>query len=728
MPVGIEEQGRKFITTELLGKNGETTEQKVWDTVRSSFAERQCLGYWRYPIFSKVGECRKEPDILVVDAELGLIVIEVKAVTIKQIAAINGHRWEFQDFYDYAYNNPYEQAETQLFALLGYCDREPTIRRKVTGRVMVALPLISEKEWQQRGFDQLPSCPPILFREHLNPVALLQRISQAPPVMPGIRLDDQQWELLLSVIGGSPVYRKPSRPTTSSGKTRSSIIASLRDRLYELDLQQEHIGKEIPPGVQRLRGTAGSGKTVLLCQKAAHMHLKHPDWDIALVFFTRSLYENIIEQIDKWMRHFSGGEIEYSRHNPKLKVLHAWGARNQPGFYRLLCEEHKERPQAIVSGMAPDEGLAYVCKQFLKSLDNQGKEIQPKFDAILIDEGQDLVVDDELKYEDKQVFYWLAYKALRPVEPSTPEQRRLIWAYDEAQSLDNIKIPTAKEIFGESLSKLVQGNHKGGIKKNEIMHRCYRTPGPILTAAHAIGMGLLRPEGMLSGLTQSKDWQTIGYEVEGKFLPGQRVTLHRPPENSPNLVPELWAEPVLEFKTYVSRQDELSALAADIRHNLEHDGLKPSREILVIVLGSSFEAIALETHVARFLIEQGIQIFIPSALECNILKPKYPNHDPNKFWCEGGVTVSRIHRAKGNEADMVYVIGLDNIAKSESDLNLRNQLFVALTRARGWAKLSGIGQAPLYEEMTAVINSGNTFHFTFRRPPKRDMGEINSEY
>jgi superfamily I DNA and RNA helicase len=36
------------------------------------------------------------------------------------------------------------------------------------------------------------------------------------------------------------------------------------------------------------------------------------------------------------------------------------------------------------------------------------------------------------------------------------------------------------------------------------MRRCYRTPGQILTAAHAMGMGLLRPEGMLTGITNKR--------------------------------------------------------------------------------------------------------------------------------------------------------------------------------------------------------------------------------
>jgi uncharacterized protein YjbI with pentapeptide repeats len=195
----------------------------------------------------------------------------------------------------------------------------------------------------------------------------------------------------------------------------------------------------------------------------------------------------------------------------------------------------------------------------------------------------------------------------------------------------------------------------------------------------------------------------------------------------------LWEEPVLKFQAYRSRQEELTALAEDILYNLKYDGLRPSREILVVVLGTSFEAMKLETAVAEFLMSQGIDIFIPSTLGCNLLKPDKENYDPNRFWCEGGVTVSRIHRAKGNEADMVYVMGLDNVAQNESSCKLRNQLFVAMTRARGWAKLSGVGTYPLYEEIRRVIQSGDTFTFTFKRPPQReisvtDVGELMKRY
>ncbi len=731
----------KFITTEPLGKGGQRGERQVWNIVKSVFAERECIGYWRYPIFSREGNSRKEPDILIADWELGLIIIEVKSVTIDQIVAINGHRWEFHNFYS-SYGRPYEQAEHQLFALLGYCDREPALRRKVNGRVLVALPLITEKQWQQKNFHKLPSCPPIIFQDYLGKdesSALLERIEQTTPVIKGGKLQDEQWQLLQAVIAGTPLFRKPPRklvsqivpqPPTPTKGTRAYVLAQAREHLSELDWQQEQIGKQIPPGAQRIRGIAGSGKTVLLCQKAAQMHLKHPDWDIALVFFSRSLYDPIIQQVDKWMRRFSSGEVRYDPSNAKVRSLHAWGAKNQPGLYSIICEAAGVPRLSVYNteSKQPNESLAEVCRLLL-----QQAVIPQLFDAILIDEGQDLIVDDELKFQDKQPFYWMAYQALRPVDAQHPEQRRLIWAYDEAQSLESLNIPTAGELFGDELAHLVTGHYPDGIKKSEIMHRCYRTPAPILTAAHGISMGLLRPGGMLSGITRTEDWKALGYEVTGRFTPGQQITLRRIPENSPNIIPQLWKQPVLEFETYRSLHEELTALAANILHNFKQDYLQPSREILVVILGSFFDAIHLETHVASFLIEQGIDIFIPSATASNILKPDPENRNPNNFWYEGAVTVSRVHRAKGNEAEMVYVVGLDNIAKDESNVILRNQLFVALTRARGWVKLSGIGKYPLYEEMRRVISSGDTFTFNFNRRPKReisvtDAGELLKRY
>ncbi|MGD2180669.1 DEAD/DEAH box helicase [Lusitaniella coriacea] len=721
----MEEQAGRFITTEQLEEPIAEHQKTVWDAVRSAFTQRDCMGYWRYPLFSQVGEQRKEPDITIADRELGVIVIEVCAIAIEQITAIpDGERWEIIREAPHSPLQPQQEVEQHLRALMGLCDREPNLWRKINGRAIVALPLITEEQWQERGFDPNPNGCAILFQNHLSPASFLERLQQNAPIVPGDGLNDEQWQSLLTVLSGTSVLRKaPQNRIPAHGETRSTVLEILRENLYELDLKQEHIGKEIAPGMQRLRGIAGSGKTVLLCQKAAHMHLKHPDWDIALVFFTRTLYDQIVSLIDRWVRRFSNGEQHYDpKTNKKLRTIHAWGAIEQPGLYGIVCESQGIKRKTVddTQEQQPHRGLAELCKRLAEEA-----IIEPIFDAILIDEGQDLVTEDDLKYQDKQAIYWLAYQALRPVDAENPAQRRLVWAYDEAQSLDTLKIPTAKELFGADLGNLLsQGaQYKGGIKKSEVMRRCYRTPGSILTAAHAIGMGLLRPAGMLAGITRAEDWRAIGYEVTGKFTPGQEITLHRPPEHSPNPVEELWGAPVLEFETYPSRQEELKALAQKIAYNRMDDGLKPSRDILMIILGSSEEARELEKKVATFLMGEGIDIYIPSALELNQVEPRYPQNNPNRFWMDGGVTISRVPRAKGNEADMVYVLGLEQVARQDSDISLRNQVFVALTRSRGWANLSGVGDYPLYEEVRRAMSCGDTFNFTYQRPPKRNLNE-----
>lgn len=737
MAFGINEPGRKFIETDPGNRAGSASEKTVWEAVKKAFRSRDCIAYWTYPIFSWVGESRKSPDIFIADKELGLIVIEVKGLVANQVTAIDGGHWQLQNFHTQS-ANPYQEAEDHLWAILNLCNRERDIRNTVRGRSIVALPLIKEQEWQSKGFDKSHNCPPIIFQNQLSEASLIKAIENAPVIQAGKNLDDNQWEILLSVISGGSIHRKAAlKPTviTTGQKRRADVINVVRQQLYEMDVQQTHIGLQIPPGAQRIRGIAGSGKTVLLCQKAANMYLNHPDWDIALVFFTRSLYDQIIDTVDKWMRHFTNGDIGYKDNHKvqsKLKVLHAWGAKKREGFHRLVCEKHSISPMSVKDAgefRQPNEGLARISQMLLEKLEKVN--ITPIFDAILIDEGQDLVVDPAiLKYQEKQSIYWLAYQSLRPCDPENPAQRRLIWAYDEAQRLASDTIPSPAQIFGkdEIFKRFVVGLYKGGIQKSEIMRRCYRTPEPILVAAHALGMGFLRTGGMLSGITNKTEWDRIGYKVDGDFrMRDSRITIHRPSVNSPNPIPRLWEGNIIDFNLYNSRTEELEILARNIKYNLQVDGLHPSRQILILVLGDRFEAMNLQKEVASFLIDQGVKIFIPSAKRLNELEPERTDNNPDAFWHEGGVTVSQIPRAKGNESDMVYVVGVDQVASNENNVNLRNQLFVAMTRARGWVSLSGInGNYAMYDEINNVLKSGNTFTFV-NKPSRFDISHEDTE-
>lgn len=256
----------KFIATELFDNKGEAGEKLVWDGAKRGFESRECIAYWRYPIFVQ-GKFRKEPDILIADYQLGLIVIEVKAIRIEQLVNIQGHRWQYQNFYTDS-GNPYQQAERQLYAILEYSDREPLLKRQVSARAMVALPYITQVQWQEKGWANLPNSPPILFQEQLmNADVLVKAIADYHPLVIGADLTPTQWELLLAVLGGTALYTPEYLQIKGCSADRRKVIQQVRSRLNQLDLQQEAIAKQIPPGMQRIRGVAGSGKTVALCQK-----------------------------------------------------------------------------------------------------------------------------------------------------------------------------------------------------------------------------------------------------------------------------------------------------------------------------------------------------------------------------------------------------------------------------------------------------------------------------
>ena len=210
----------------------------------------------------------------------------------------------------------------------------------------------------------------IIFSDDIRKSTIINIIKECDKVVDGKELNEEQWSSLLSVICGGSVMRKGLGECHLDETTKSGIMKIIKERMYEIDIQQEKIGKVIPPGPQRIRGIAGSGKTVMLCQKAARMHLKYPKWNIALVFFTRSLYDNIITLVDKWMKHFTNGELGYNPDiNKNLRVFHTWGAKDKLRLYKELCRQHGVKALVVNNindKYKPNEKIAYACKDLLQ--------------------------------------------------------------------------------------------------------------------------------------------------------------------------------------------------------------------------------------------------------------------------------------------------------------------------------------------------------------------------
>ncbi|MGD0451189.1 MAG: hypothetical protein ABSA79_09080 [Candidatus Bathyarchaeia archaeon] len=540
----------------------------------------------------------------------------------------------------------------------------------------------------------------------MEPNMLRNRLQAVPAEELQEDITDEQWQLALGVLQGVPVLRRELRAEPTVSNSKAAMLRQVEQQLQMMDREQMKVGIQIPNGPQRIRGLSGSGKTVVLCMKAAQMHEKFPDWDIVYTFYTKSLYGMIKGLITRFYHYWVNQDPNWN----KIHILHAWGAKESPGLYRFIAGKMLHSPRsyteaANVFSYAENNQLLGKCCEELRKTGN----VPQLFDAILIDEGQDFHFD----------FYRLCYDSLK-------DPKRLIWAYDDIQSLESLSIPTTIDIFGTSADGTplvtLEGNYPDGeIQKDLILHRCYRTPRPILVMAHIFGMGLLRPGGAVQFIPTEGGWTDIGYEVlSGSFIPGEKVTIRRPIANSPQTLEKLAGyNNLVQWMAFVNRSDELAWIAQQIYQNIKKEEINPE-EIMVISLdwmNSKSNFLTLK----QLLAEKSINAIRPGI---DVIK--------DIFQVKDNVTLTNIFPAKGNEASIVYVMGFEHVGSHPKLIvQERNQAFTAMTRTRGWCILTGVGGMAevLFEEIKNILADPEKITFVVPDPKtvQRNLDNLENE-
>jgi superfamily I DNA and RNA helicase len=664
---------------------------EIWRAVKLAFSDEPGYAYYRYPVHRDGAERHLEPDVLVVHPEHGAFVLEVKGFRIKNLERIDGQAWQMRDFYSETIT-PVSQAEDQAFAVKSRLERKSALRGVVGVHARVVLPFIDRAEWLAHGFENLAI---LLFRDDLEPNALRAHLRRA--TNPQGRLSEAQLQLVQDALGNGINRAPPPRvPTDAPLESPVRVMSDLARRFATLDDQQIR-ALQNPPGPQRLRGIAGSGKTVLLAKRAARLALDFKALEaldgrarhVAFVFFSKSLYDEVRHRIASEHRAITddGSEPDWTR----LEVLHAWGGKTTgPGFYYALCQ-HWSQP-FLNAGRSDFAG---ACAD-LESRTN-GLDVPPRWDAIFVDEGQDLPFS----------FYRLARRALHRDEVQT---ERLYWAYDEAQSLEQLAIPEASEVFGRAGDGAplvnLSGVYLGGALKSITMRHCYRTPKNTLMVAHAVGMGLLRAGGPVQGLTTREAWDAIGYRVvAGNFnRVGEPVRLERPAGIDAHPLDtdaDLRARaervaPLLVVCECNSERDERSRIAASVKRDLER-GFAPEDVAVVALPGPGGDAYIEALRVA--LEDAGVPAFV--AVDRTYRK-------------SGAVTISQIYRAKGNEASRVYACRFEHAhaeTMHRNELQARNAAFVALTRSRIWTVALSAAPAPVLTEIEQALEQAPYLEF-----------------
>ncbi|WP_416393464.1 MULTISPECIES: DEAD/DEAH box helicase [unclassified Curtobacterium] len=496
--------------------------------------------------------------------------------------------------------------------------------------------------------------------------------------------------------------REPVQPDS-----RGARLKDLEKSIATLDTLQRRAVVETAEGVQRIRGLAGSGKTVVLALKAAYLHAQFPDWRIAVTFNTRSLKDQFKRLISSFYIDQTGTDPDWTR----LRILNAWGgAGSDPergGVYSEFCDltgatfwNYGQAARNFTSARAFES----VCNVAL----DEAKDFSPAYDAILVDEAQDLPPS----------FLRMCYLLLR-------EPKRLVYAYDELQILTGRGLPGPDEIFGlrDNGDAVVEFDTVDGRRRDIVLEKCYRNSRPVLVTAHAIGFGIYRepPTGQTTGLVQLFEnahlWEDIGYHVDrGPLEENNDVALARTAESSPPFLEKHSPlDDLIHFQSFQSAAEQNDWVAANVVANLERDELR--HDDIVVINPNGISARKNLAPLRAALLEQGVDNHhagVDTSADVFFSREKE------------SVTVTGIYRAKGNEAGMVYIVnaeeGMDAVYNLSS---VRNALFTAITRSKGWVRVLGVG--PRMDELIAEYEKAKAadFKLAFRYPTEAEREKLN---
>lgn len=511
-------------------------------------------------------------------------------------------------------------------------------------------------------------------------------------------IDNQYFPTLVAVIQAiSTLRRGRKKRELRQAESRGAKIKQLEDSIANLDSQQSAAVVETFEGVQRIRGLAGCGKTIVLALKVAYLHARHPDWLIAVTFNTRSLKKQFERLITTFVLEQANEEPDWE----KIRILNAWGAPggvDRTGIYYEFCRDHGVEYldfNAAKGRVGSDKAFEYACDAALQGV----KAFVPSYDAILVDEAQDFAPS----------FLLLCYEYLK-------YPKRLVYAYDELQNLGHRSLPPVEDIFGKnpdgSPRVIITPPEAGKPKQDIILDRCYRNSRPVLSTAHALGFGIYREGGLVQIFENKNLWFDIGYEAhEGEIEDGQSVTLRRTPDSSPSfLESHSHVDDLIQFLAFETPQEQTSWLVSSIQKNIREEELLP--EDVVVINPDPLTTKAAVGQARQALFQLGINSNLAGVTTI-----------PDVFIEPGTITFTGIFRAKGNEAAMVYIINAQDCLPSlfSNQVALaRNRLFTAITRSKAWVRVLGVGRDMLTLKAEFERAKAENFSLKFRYPTEEE--------
>ncbi|WP_422528322.1 DEAD/DEAH box helicase [Serratia fonticola] len=494
--------------------------------------------------------------------------------------------------------------------------------------------------------------------------------------------EDTYYETASTIEGGKGLIRIKTREIDGfSPESKVQLVNKLESSIARFDTNQLGSCVNQITGIERIRGLAGSGKTVVLAMKVAVTHLRNREAKILYTFSTKALYQHVKRLITRFYRQFDDIDPDFEE---SIHILHAWGGNNAAGVYYNACINNSAPFLNFSEAKRnnPNQPFSYACSTLLDSY-----KITPEYDYVFVDEAQDF---------DKN-FLQLCLRLAK--------EEKLVFGLDVFQNIFQTSSPSAEELLGENRE----------LASDRFLNKCYRTPCATLVCAHAIGLGVYKNP--VQVIKTAEHWENLGYKVEGEygenFKEGEDISVYRTIETSPSLFDEDKNKLIIT-QHHENFEHECEWVTNRIHNDIINEGLNASDILIICADDRNFKNYynVISYQLSKYDIDVN-----------NVNADKYNISD---FSIDDKVTYSTIHKAKGNESYSVYIVGCESLYYNPNVKN-RNLLFTAMTRSKGWLVMTGVGPEAinLFDEIESAKESVPYIKFTYPSIEKINQIEID---
>lgn len=406
------------------GKELTAGERSVLNKVKKLYQDYNYTAY----LYIQPNIGKLVPDFILIDEKKGFAIIEVKDWSIDYIKNINKRTVKLVDRDD---DNPIFKTKKYLDIANGIIstsddDMEFIEEHLYANTVLVNLLNDDIKKLNaENSFNQRPiKC---LTKNLFDNLKINDLFSEEE-----ISINKDEMVLLRTILF----------PETKIKKTVEDIKGNIiTTSISALDTDQENFARRLPYGHYMVTGVPGSGKTVILIARALHIAKEHPDWNIQILTYNKSLSAKIDSVLNSIAEEVKDNNFLNDIPIENINVVH---------FHKLAMNiSNVSVPKPTPQGWW-DETLPSIT--FEKS--------KPIYDAILIDEYQD--------FRDSWIKVCINLCKKHTYINNSSKQVsgiNLFLAGDRLQSIYNSKIHNWNKDFGLNMagrSKLLKTSYRAG--------------------------------------------------------------------------------------------------------------------------------------------------------------------------------------------------------------------------------------------------------------------------